>query len=215
MRCERCGAKLLHRRVIVGIPKPEEFALTGEENSVEVDEPGEKDDWQFPLKAEIEASQRAVVREREAKPEIHWGGFFRRAIACVVDVIILALLSAIMGAMAYVGYKVGLAAHGRTVAWNNMPALIGLFILGWLGLTTAYFIVFHGMSGKTIGKSLLRLRVVGRERGPINYGQAAIRWLATVGVGFAPIGLGILWIIWQREKRGWHDLVARTWVIRD
>jgi uncharacterized RDD family membrane protein YckC len=69
------------------------------------------------------------------------------------------------------------------------------------------------MSGKTIGKSLLSLRVVGAEQRPIAYRQAAIRWLATVG--FAPIGIGLLWILWQREKRGWHDFVARTWVIRD
>jgi uncharacterized RDD family membrane protein YckC len=213
MRCEKCGAKLLHRRVMMGVPKPEEFVLTAEENSVEEEKPGDEDAWQFPPKAEIKASAEAIVPERETKQEIRWGGFFRRAIACIVDVIVLALLGAIMGAMAYVGYKVGLAAHGRTIAWDNVPALVAFFVLGWLGLTTTYFIVFHGMSGKTIGKSLLSLRVVGAEQRPIDYRQAAIRWLATVG--FAPVGIGFLWVLWQREKRGWHDFVARTWVIRD
>src|SRR5574341_358980 len=96
MRCEKCGAKLLQRRVLLGVPKPEEFALTADENNVELEEPGENNDWQFPPKAEIEASERAVDPERELKPEVRWGGFFRRAIACIIDVIILALLGAIM-----------------------------------------------------------------------------------------------------------------------
>jgi len=43
--------------------------------------------------------------------------------------------------------------------------------------------------------------------------QAAIRWFAAVG--FAPIGLGFLWVLWQAEKRGWHDFAARTWVIHE
>ena len=45
------------------------------------------------------------------------------------------------------------------------------------------------------------------------YRQALLRWLAAVG--FAPILLGFLWMIWSREKRAWHDIIAQTWVIRE
>jgi uncharacterized RDD family membrane protein YckC len=34
-------------------------------------------------------------------------------------------------------------------------------------------------------------------------------------VAIAPMGAGVLWILVNREKRGWHDLIARTWVVRD
>jgi uncharacterized RDD family membrane protein YckC len=34
-------------------------------------------------------------------------------------------------------------------------------------------------------------------------------------LGVASIGLGILWIVWSREKRAWHDFLARTWVVRE
>jgi uncharacterized RDD family membrane protein YckC len=71
----------------------------------------------------------------------------------------------------------------------------------------------HGLGGQTIGKMLLGLRVVGVERQPPSFRQAALRWLAAVG--FAPIGLGFLWVLWQSEKRAWHDFVARTWVVRE
>ena len=33
-------------------------------------------------------------------------------------------------------------------------------------------------------------------------------------VSFIPLGLGLVWAGFNREKQGWHDKVAGTWVIR-
>ena len=43
-----CGAKLLHRRVFLGVPKPENFILTAEENKPDVEEDAGRDDWAVP-----------------------------------------------------------------------------------------------------------------------------------------------------------------------
>jgi uncharacterized RDD family membrane protein YckC len=59
------------------------------------------------------------------------------------------------------------------------------------------------------------LRVVGLAQQPISYRRALLRWVGMVGLGCASIGLSFLWIIWSGEKRAWHDLIARTWVIRN
>ena len=123
------------------------------------------------------------------------------------------VLSVIMLVLSYIGYKVGLSAYGRPVTWQNSPPLFFFGTWGSIILSTAYFVVFHGMEGKTVGKWLLGLRVVGAERGSITYGQAFLRWLGTLV--FAPFVLGFLWVLWSREKRGWHDFLARTWVIRE
>ena len=120
-----------------------------------------------------------------------------------------------MAAMAYVGYKVGLSAHDRSLSWNNAAPLVSLLTFACVALLSLYFIIFHGMGGKTVGKWLLGLRVVGADKAPITYRRALLRWIATVGLGCASLGLAFLWILWQREKRGWHDLVAQTWVIRE
>ena len=117
--------------------------------------------------------------------EVRWGGFFRRANALVIDLFVIALLSSIMGAMAYVGYKVGLGAHGLVIAGDNVAALFAILTMGWLGLTSAYFIVMHGLDGQTIGKRLFGLRVVGVDRQPPSFRQAVVRWFAAVG--FAPV----------------------------
>ena len=211
--CGKCGAKLLHRRVLIGVPKPENFALTAQENSPDIEADAGRDDWQFPTRAEMAQLGDRAMPMVEPVVEVRWGGFFRRANALSIDLFAISLLSSIMGAMAYVGYKVGLGAHGQVISGDNAAALFAILTIGWLGLTTGYFIVMHGLGGQTIGKRLLGLRVVGVDRQPPSFRQAAIRWLAAVG--FAPIGIGFLWVLWQSEKRGWHDFVARTWVVRD
>jgi uncharacterized RDD family membrane protein YckC len=142
-----------------------------------------------------------------------WGGFVRRTGAFAVDWAMILLLGAVMFVMSHIGYKVGLSAHGRSVTMENSSGLY--FILTWASvvLSAAYFVIFHSLDGRTVGKWIFGLRVVGLENGDVTSRQAFLRWLAAVG--FAPILLGFLWVIWSREKRAWHDIIAQTWVIRE
>jgi uncharacterized RDD family membrane protein YckC len=214
-RCGICGAKVLHQKVVLGAPKVEDFILTAEEPPVEIEAPAETDDWNFPPQREFQVSAPTEFKPAVVASELRWGGFFRRLIACFIDAAMILLLCTVMGVMTYTGYKVGLSAHNRLVAWNNAGPLWSFLTLAWMGLATAYFVVFHGMDGKTIGKWLLGLRVVGADRRPVSYRRALLRWIGTVGLGAASFGVAFLWILWQREKRGWHDYLARTWVVRD
>jgi uncharacterized RDD family membrane protein YckC len=80
-------------------------------------------------------------------------------------------------------------------------------------LATGYFVLLHGMEGKTVGKWLLHLRVVGAENQRIGYRRAGWRWIASLAL--APLLVGFLWVLFSRQKRAWHDYLARTWVIRE
>jgi uncharacterized RDD family membrane protein YckC len=213
-RCRRCGAKLLHRRVFSVAPKVEEFTLTVEDPSIEEESPGPSVDFDFDARGEFAPEPPRVVAPSAPVAEPRWGGFFRRLGAFCLDVAILLLLTALMGIMAFVGYKVGLAAHQRAVSIDNAAPLVLVLTMGWSLLTTGYFVLFHGMDGRTIGKRLLGLRVVGPEQTPITYYQAFLRWLGLV-LAVVPLAAGVLWILLSREKRGWHDYLARTWVVRD
>src|SRR5262249_62063011 len=88
----------------------------------------------------------------------------RRACAFLLYGIVILALSAIMFYMCYVGYRVGLSAHGRTLTWERSTPFFVLFTWAWIGLATAYFVIFHGIEGKTIGKWLFGLWVVGAEK---------------------------------------------------
>ena len=210
-RCPHCGAMPLHRKVYLGGLR-EEFALTAEEEPFEIgDVPGTAD---WPDASAPKVRSHAQIDESSSAPvaEVRWGGFFRRAWAFVVDLIVILALASVMVLLIRIAYKVGLSAHGRSVAGENLKPLFVFLIWGGIGLATFYFVLFHGMEGKTVGKWLLGLKVVGSEQGAISYRRAFLRWLGTVV--FAPLALGFLWVLWSREKRAWHDYLARTWVIR-
>jgi uncharacterized RDD family membrane protein YckC len=211
-KCPRCGAKPLHLRVTFGAPR-EEFALRPEEEPFELGDTAEPQDWQFQGERKSDSLAEAKEPQSPAVPQVRRGGFFRRTCAFAIDLIVIFMLSTVMFLLSYIGYKVGLSAHARSVAGQHSTPLFVLLTWGFIGLATAYFVVFHGLEGKTIGKWLLGLRVVGEERQTVTYRRAFLRWLAMVCL--APLVLGFLWVLWSREKRGWHDFVARTWVIRD
>ncbi|MFQ5850964.1 MAG: RDD family protein [Candidatus Binatia bacterium] len=151
--------------------------------------------------------------EEEKAGEVHWGGFFRRSCAFFIDVAVLLAFSLFLFYVTHVAYTVGLAAHGQPATAGDLGFFLRILVFAWFSLVSGYFVLLHGIEGRTVGKWLLGLRVIGVYRTPITYSQALTRWFGTVVS--AIFGLGFFWILFNQEKRGWHDLLARTWVIRD
>lgn len=137
-------------------------------------------------------------------------GFLLRGSAWVIDQLILGGLWAL------------LAAWGLTtwLSWSRGPenllglgVLAGLLLLWGLLLHGVYFTVFVGGCGQTPGKMLCGIAVVRRDSSPVGYGRALLRW---VGYALAalPFGLGLLGILFTAERRGLHDRIAGTRVVR-
>ena len=84
---------------------------------------------------------------------------------------------------------------------TTAPAPLPLLVLG------------HGTAGQTLGKRLLGARVVDESGEPIGYLRALGRCLATI-VAALPFGLGLAAAWLRRDRRGLHDLLAGTRVIR-
>ena len=82
-------------------------------------------------------------------------------------------------------------------------------------LCLAYFVFFWGHSGATPGKSLLGL-VVRSEEGesPIGYQRAVLRALGYLA-SLLIMGLGFVLIAFSNDKRGLHDRIAGTRVMRN
>jgi len=221
VRCERCGAGLAQEQR----PAADTAALSSVAN-VGSALPSEKDkaDWGFILDQEFDRLYERFKREEEKEKDrdkdkekdkdegILWGGFFRRCSAFSVDLTIVSLLCLFLFYLSYVGYQVGLAAHDRTVS-DDPISFVKLAFFGYLLVAAGYFVLFHGMDGRTIGKWLLGLRVVGRDHRPITYTQALIRCFGYLLSAF--FAIGFVWILLNRKKRSWHDLLARTWVVRE
>ncbi|WP_158581498.1 RDD family protein [Actinomadura spongiicola] len=85
-------------------------------------------------------------------------------------------------------------------------------------LAFLYFWLMHAKRGQTLGKMLLRIRVVRAEdRGAITTGQAAGRsaFYGVLGGVCGCIGLiDVLWILWDPRRQALHDKVASTVVVK-
>ena len=80
-------------------------------------------------------------------------------------------------------------------------------------VTAGYFVISWSRGGQTIGMRAWRLRVVGTDGSPLRWSHALLRFaIALVSLG--ALGIGFLWCLVDRDRRGWHDIGAHTVVVR-
>jgi uncharacterized RDD family membrane protein YckC len=76
-----------------------------------------------------------------------------------------------------------------------------------------YVTAAHALAGATLGKRLLRLRVVGPDGARPSPARSAARSVLAIASA-ALVGLGFALALFTRSGRGLHDLLARTWVVK-
>ena len=86
------------------------------------------------------------------------------------------------------------------------------YILG-LAIGIAYTVGFWVSSGATPGKMAFGLKVVTVDGDPIGIGKALLRYFG-YWVNALTLYIGYLFIAFRKDKRGLHDLIASTKVIR-
>ena len=80
-------------------------------------------------------------------------------------------------------------------------------------LNGGYLVLFTAATGQTIGKMALGVRVVPVGEGPLTVGRALVRVVALIASAL-PAGLGLLSVAFDGARRGLHDRLANTRVIR-
>ncbi|MBS1786818.1 MAG: RDD family protein [Acidobacteria bacterium] len=68
--------------------------------------------------------------------------------------------------------------------------------------------------GQSFGKRFFGLRVVRVDGHPMDYPTALIR-LAVYLLSILLAGLGFAWMLWDKDQRGLHDMIAKTLVIKE
>ena len=82
-------------------------------------------------------------------------------------------------------------------------------------ISLAYFTYFEGgPTGQTVGKRALGIRVYDFRQGggSIGYGRGFVRQIGKY-LSAIPLGLGYLWMLWDKEKQCWQDKLAGTVVV--
>jgi uncharacterized RDD family membrane protein YckC len=156
---------------------------------------------------------------RAGTQSVQVAGFWRRLAAAGIDLAIVGPVSLILTTLASLIAGVSLPPS-RTrgldfwldLALSSDPALsmaMGLFVA--VGLI--YLLVFQITTGRTIGMRILGLRIIDVYGDPPSSARCAARTAGYLA-GAATLLLGFLWIGFDSEKRGLHDWLAGTYVIR-
>lgn len=101
---------------------------------------------------------------------------------------------------------------GEAVDPDQTPALELVYRMLLLLLIVGFFGLFWTRRGQTLGMATWRLRVE-REDGRLLGWDDTVRRLGWAIVSLLPLGLGFAWILFDPQRRAWHDRLSRTRVV--
>jgi uncharacterized RDD family membrane protein YckC len=132
-----------------------------------------------------------------------------RLLAYIIDYVILILLAAIIGGLVGV-------LESLTSIYINSDNENEIWITRLIGVIM--FILYHSGFESTkiqgsIGKALCKLIVVDINGRRIKFGRALVRNLSKILSGLF-FGFGFFNILWSTLKQGWHDELAKTYIVR-
>ncbi len=116
-----------------------------------------------------------------------YAGFWRRFAAGFIDGLIIGVIP-------------GMIFRGNG---NVLSFLLGLGYSVWM--LTNY--------SATVGMMVLKIKITKESGGKLTYKDAILRYFASILSGVA-LGIGYLWMLWNPKKQTWHDIIAKTIVVK-
>lgn len=126
--------------------------------------------------------------------------FSRRIAAALYDSLLLAALMMVVTVLL-------VALRGEAVPPGNP-----FYQLMLLVTAAVFFVGFWTHGGQTLGMRTWRLRLELRSGADLGWPVALLRFAAAL-LSLAALGIGFLWILFDPEKRAWHDRIAGTRVV--
>ncbi|MBZ0267159.1 RDD family protein [bacterium] len=139
--------------------------------------------------------------------EVEYASFGRRMGAHLIDSFLLGIVTAA------IGFSIGLGAALRGAEPTGMTLASVLASAASILLPILYCVVYWTRKGATPGKTAMGIRVVNSDDQAPGGVQSLVRYFAYI-LSSLPFCLGYAWMIWDRENRCWHDIIAGTRVIR-
>jgi uncharacterized RDD family membrane protein YckC len=135
----------------------------------------------------------------KAKKNLQLASFGIRLVAILIDSVLLGI---------------GLSIVRSPFRWGFSHHRFGF--PGWSPLINALYsiLLWVGWNGQTIGKKIMKIKVVREDGKPLDYPTAIIRYIGYI-ISTIPLFLGYLWVIWDDKKQGFHDKLARTLVVKE
>ena len=124
---------------------------------------------------------------------MNYAGFWIRSLATLLDVIILDVPTVL-------------------IAWLLLMTKISALVFLVFIAETILVVWLNGIKGGTPGKILLGIKIVDLKGKQIGIPRSTLRYLAKL-ISYSAFLTGVLMIIWDKKKQGWHDKVSGTMVL--
>lgn len=161
-----------------------------------------------PLLAATATTPEEIITGSRRSVTGHYAGIVPRALAAMLDVLVvfatfsLGYAGVELLTTAFFGVSISEHRAGPIARWAFL-----LWAFGYLFWSVA-------VSGRTLGKAILGLRVVCAEGTTVTPGRALVRTLA-VPLSIALFGFGFLLSVVHPRQLALHDLIAGTAVVHD
>jgi uncharacterized RDD family membrane protein YckC len=139
-------------------------------------------------------SEPAIDLSQAASP-----GLLRRLAAICYDLLLLAGVLVLAAALA-TGVSGGQPITGLARLLFQLYLLLVCYL---------YFAWQWTKGGQTLGMRAWRLQLLRDDGRPLGWGDALKR-LLLAGLALLPLGLGLLWSLFDPDRLAWHDRLSKT-----
>lgn len=158
----------------------------------------------------------------------HYAGFVTRAVAIIIDILIVVVSVLLLTAAITLPLDFFLGINLQTCSvTTSVPSLLRdwdwmreslCIAVNAISVAIAiltgpiYFIFLATAGGQTVGKYVLGVRVVRLDGKPMTYWDGVQRWFGYLA-SLIPLGLGFFWVIIDDRRQSFHDKIAGTCVV--
>lgn len=134
-------------------------------------------------------------------------------LASASDRFVAALLDGAFTFVVFVAF--GILAGIMSVFPDALAGLLSFVAaIGVYGLLFVSTVMGTGRLGQSYGKHLMGIKVVSTHTGAPIGSPAAFGRGIVLTIGMYAFGLGVLWILWDPQRQGWHDKAVSSVVVK-
>lgn len=139
------------------------------------------------------------MNQENKSTELRYAGFWIRTLAFILDTIIISFIAYILFGDAVVTVNSGSINVNFTDWYNLIPFL--------------YTISSWSYMSATPGKWICGLKIIESDGSELSIKKALLRYLSYLISGFVFMA-GFFTIAFSSKKQGWHDMIAKTYVVK-
>jgi uncharacterized RDD family membrane protein YckC len=151
-------------------------------------------------------------------------GFWPRVLASIIDFTLLFFIMSFVGILVaglvmilYWGNLFGNNATAEQLISTIPTVILFVYLADFIVSVIVaffYYMILWSKKQTTVGKMAIYAIIIdAKTGGKPTTGQFAGRYFALI-LSALPLGAGFIWVAFDEQKRGWHDMLAGTLVVK-